>query len=36
MPKGIVRKIDHLGRITIPIEMRDALGIMQRTSWVCI
>lgn len=27
MNKGIVRKMDHLGRITIPIEFRRAAGI---------
>ena len=27
MVKGIVRKLDHLGRIVIPIEIRKTLGI---------
>lgn len=27
MVKGIVRSLDHLGRIVIPIEMRKTLGI---------
>lgn len=27
MARGIVRKLDHLGRITIPIEYRRAIGV---------
>ena len=27
MVKGIVRKLDHLGRLVIPIEIRKTLGI---------
>lgn len=27
---GIVRRVDELGRIVIPIEMRNALGIAQK------
>lgn len=29
---GIVRKLDELGRITIPIELRRSLGIIDRDS----
>ena len=29
---GIVRKLDELGRITIPIELRRSLGILDRDS----
>ena len=29
---GIVRKIDELGRIVIPIELRNKLGISERDS----
>jgi bifunctional DNA-binding transcriptional regulator/antitoxin component of YhaV-PrlF toxin-antitoxin module len=27
MAKGIVRKLDHLGRITLPIEYRRSIGV---------
>ena len=29
---GIVRKLDELGRITLPIELRRSLGILDRDS----
>ena len=29
---GIVRKLDELGRITLPIELRGTLGVGQRDS----
>ena len=29
---GFVRKLDELGRITIPIELRRSLGILDRDS----
>ncbi len=29
---GIIRKLDELGRITIPIELRRSLGILDRDS----
>ena len=29
MANGIVRKIDELGRLVIPIEMRNSLGIYE-------
>ena len=28
---GIVRKVDELGRVVIPIELRRTLGIAERT-----
>lgn len=30
MPRGIVRKIDDLGRIVIPIEIRRVAGVINR------
>lgn len=29
---GIVRKVDELGRVVIPVEMRRALGVVEGTS----
>jgi len=30
MAKGIVRRIDELGRVVLPVEMRRALGLEDR------
>ena len=33
MAKGIVRRLDELGRITIPAEMRETLRIGAQDTW---
>ena len=30
---GIVRKVDELGRVVIPIELRRTLGIDEKMRW---
>ena len=30
---GIVRKVDELGRVVIPIELRRTLDIEEKTPW---
>ena len=33
---GIVRKVDELGRIVLPIELRRTLGIDEKDAQMCI
>ena len=30
---GVVRKVDELGRIVIPIELRRTMGIEEKMPW---
>lgn len=34
LSSGIYRKVDKLGRITVPKEMRDSMGIIDKTSYL--